>query len=289
MLPLALVSLLWAFSFGIIKDSLSGIDSSFVAFFRLLLSFLVFLPLLRLRRTPGKLWLPMLVIGAFQFGLMYVTYIQAFAYLLAYEVALFTIFTPIYVSIINDLFNHHFDPITLILAFLAVVGTGIVQYGKSIESQWFTGFLLVQVSNVSFALGQVLYKKVLSPYPELMDWQVISMPYFGGALLTGLAALFFTKWSSLVLNPRAWGALVYLGVVASGIGFFLWNYGARKVNTGTLAIFNDLKVPFAVAVSLLVFGETTNLGRLFLGGGIVMASLIMNEARERNLSRKITI
>ncbi len=287
MLALTLVSILWAFSFGIIKDSLSGLDANFVAFMRLLLSFLVFLPFLRPQRIPGKIRISLAIIGALQFGLMYATYIQAFRYLQAYEVALFTIFTPIYVTIIDDLFNRRFDPLTFLLAALAVAGTGFVQYGKPIESRWFTGFLLVQGSNVSFALGQVLYKKVLSEQPELKDWKIMSIPYLGGVLLTGFATSLFTNWRSLTIDHQAWGALIYLGIIASGIGFFLWNYGARKVNTGTLAIFNDLKVPLAVAVSLIIFGESTNLPRLLIGGGVVMTSLILNESRGQKPIRKI--
>jgi len=38
------------------------------------------------------------------------------------------------------------------------------------------------------------------------------------------------------------------------------------VNAGALAIFNDFKIPLAVAISLLVFGEQTNLLNLLIGG-----------------------
>ncbi len=44
MLYLWIVSLLWAFSFGLIKGQLTGLDASFVAFARLLLAALAFLP-----------------------------------------------------------------------------------------------------------------------------------------------------------------------------------------------------------------------------------------------------
>jgi drug/metabolite transporter (DMT)-like permease len=62
--------------------------------------------------------------------------------------------------------------------------------------------------------------------------------------------------------------------------------GARKVNAGALAIFNDLKIPTAVAISLLVFGEKTNLLNLVIGGLIVIASLVFNELI--NKKRKIS-
>lgn len=33
-----------------------------------------------------------------------------------------------------------------------------------------------------------------------------------------------------------WGILVFLGVVASGIGYFMWNYGATQVDAERWAL-----------------------------------------------------
>ena len=71
--------------------------------------------------------------------------------------------------------------------------------------------------------------------------------------------------------------LLYLGAIASGLSFFLWNIGARKVNAGALAIFNDLKIPLAVIVSIIFFGEQANWVNLLIGGGIAVAALYLNE------------
>jgi len=43
MLWLLIVSFIWAFSFGLIKTQLTGLDSALVSFIRLLISFFVFL------------------------------------------------------------------------------------------------------------------------------------------------------------------------------------------------------------------------------------------------------
>ena len=65
------------------------------------------------------------------------------------------------------------------------------------------------------------------------------------------------------------------------MSFFLWNYAARRVEMGTLAIFNDLKVPLAVAVSLLVFGEKTDPLRLVIGGLLAVGALVIQEWSSR--------
>ena len=54
MYALVFVSILWAFSFGLIKGQLTGVDPLLVAAIRLLLCFLVFLPFYRWHKRPNK-------------------------------------------------------------------------------------------------------------------------------------------------------------------------------------------------------------------------------------------
>jgi drug/metabolite transporter (DMT)-like permease len=111
MLYLVAVSLLWGFSFGLVKAEFGALSGSTLAMLRLLIALPCFLPFLKpAYRRINKFNLKLLCIGAIQYGLMYVTYIQAFQYLKAYEIALFTVLTPIYVTLINDLFTRRFSP-----------------------------------------------------------------------------------------------------------------------------------------------------------------------------------
>lgn len=277
MLILFIVSLAWAFSFGLIKGNLDGVDSNFVSFARMLISLLVFLPLLRLKKLNRALTLKLMLAGVMQFGIMYIAYIASFQYLKAFEVALFTIFTPLYVTLMDDAIQKKFNPLYLLTAALAVAGTWIIKSGGEFSADILTGFLLVQVSNLCFAFGQVYYRRLMAKHPDLKNEQVFGVLYLGAVLVTLAATLAFTPLHELTLTAKQIWTLVYLGAFASGICFFLWNLGARRVNTGALAIFNDLKVPLAVAVSLLVFGESTDLVRLLIGGSIVVASLVVNE------------
>jgi carboxylate/amino acid/amine transporter len=280
------VSLVWAFSFGLIKNTLAGVDANFIAAARLWIALAVFLPFLRLRGVNRPLALRLGLAGVFQFGLMYLAYNYAFHYLEAYEVALFTIFTPIYVTLIHDAFERRLNRLHLATAALAVIGTAVVKGGSWLQSGVLVGFLLVQVSNLCFAFGQVYYVRIMESAPQVNNRQVFALPYLGGALVASLAAAAFTPWAELTLTTRQAGTLLYLGAVASGLCFFLWNIGARQVDAGTLAIFNDLKIPLAVTVSLVFFGEQAGLPNLLLGGSIVMAALWLNESGVRRLESR---
>ncbi len=271
------VSLIWAFSFGLIKGNLSGVDSTFVAFGRMLIAALVFLPLLRFKKVDRKTAAKLALTGLLQFGIMYIAYLAAFKNLKAYEVALFTIFTPIFVTLIDDVFSRRFNLLHLMVALISVAGTWIIEGESATSPGVISGFLLVQLSNLCYAFGQIYYRRIMAELPGLKDREVFGYLYLGALVVTGLATLVFTPLGSLTLTTKQLATILYLGAIASGLSFFLWNIGARRVNTGTLAVFNDLKIPLAVAVSLLVFGETTNIPRLLIGGAIILAALLINE------------
>ena len=57
---------------------------------------------------------------------------------------------------------------------------------------------------------------------------------------------------------------------------FLFNAGARRVDVGTLAVFNNAKVPLAILASALVFGERVDWARLGVGGGVIGLALVLS-------------
>ena len=273
---LLLVSLIWAFSFGLIKSRLVGIDSTFVAAVRVALALLVFLPFLRPRAVPAGVAARLVGIGAVQFGLMYLAYLAAFDALEAYQVAVLTIVTPIFVCLTDDLLARRLRWAPLLAALAAVAGSGVIVAQKPLGRAEWIGIVLVQVSNVCFALGQVLYRRWKLAAPQVRDREVFAWLYLGAVLATVPYACTRLDVPALAraLTAPQLGVLVYLGVLASGAAFFLWNLGAVRVSTGTLAVMNNAKLPLGVAVSLLVFGEKTDLLRLLVGGGLLLAAAL---------------
>jgi len=272
---LVLVSVLWAFSFGLIKRFLGGMDSSMVAAARLLISLLFFLPFLRPRALAPGLALRLAAVGLVQYGLMYLFYIRAFRSLAAHEVALFTVFTPLWVTALEDASLRRLGPARWYwAAALAVAGTAVIVYRDVLKSGLLWGFFLVQLSNACFAAGQIAYRRLRARHGELVEGAGVFAVLYAGAVAVAAPAAFVSWGGSLAAPtwPQA-ATLLYLGAAASGLGFFLWNVGAARVGAGTLAVMNNAKVPLGVAVALLVFGEQAHLGRLLLGGGILAAGL----------------
>jgi drug/metabolite transporter (DMT)-like permease len=280
MIWLLAVSLVWAFSFGLIKGRLAGLDPEAVAAVRLAVAALVFIAWLRVRDGGRGLRWRLAGIGAVQYGVMYVLYLRAFAHLQAHEVALFTIFTPVYLTLLDAAWERRWQPRHLVAALLAVAGAGAALWRPGTGDVRVAGFLLVQGSNLCFAAGQLAYRRLRPRFPEgFRDAHAFLWLALGGLGATALAALPGTDWAAFRPTPGQVGVLLYLGVVATGLGFYLWNLGVTRVNAGTLAVFNNAKVPLGILVSLVVFGERADPLRLGVSLGLLAAAALLAEAR----------
>jgi drug/metabolite transporter (DMT)-like permease len=278
---LILVSIIWGFSFVIIKGTLVSLDANFVSFIRLLLSFIAFVPFMRWTgiRTSEKLQL--MFIGAVQFGLMYVAYVAAYQYLPAHVIALMTTTTPLFVTVFHDIWGKKIHRVFFVAALLAVAGGAVLELPGQPWTASLHGIILLQLSNAAFAFGQIAYKRWMAARPAVRDAPIFGLMYFGAVLVAGAFSLATTNYHTLHLELRQALALLYLGIIASGICFFLWNAGARKVQEGTLAVMNNLKIPIAVIASLLILRETTDLLRLLAGCILFAAALWVNRRNGR--------
>lgn len=278
MIYLSAVTLLWAFSFSLIGVYLAGqVDSWFSVWMRVALASLVFLPFIKFKSIPIRLILKLMVIGGIQLGLMYCFYYQSFLLLSVPEVLLFTVITPIYVTLIYDLLKGRFSPWYLVTAAIAVVGAVFIKFA-GINDNFLTGFFVVQGANLCFAIGQVAYKYVMEKQPvTLSQHTVFGYFYLGALVVASTAFLLFGNSDKLPTTSLQWGILVYLGLIASGLGYFAWNKGACLVNAGALAIMNNALVPAGLVVNIMIWNRDVDLMRLGIGGSIILLSLWVNE------------
>ncbi|MFY0990801.1 carboxylate/amino acid/amine transporter [Halomonas sp. C05BenzN] len=272
------VTVLWAFSFSLIGVYLAGqVDSYFAVLTRIALAALVFLPFLRPSLLRGRQRLALMGLGAVQLGMMYIFFYQSFLLLSVPEVLLFTIFTPLYVTLLDDALFGRFTPFYLVTAALAVAGAAVIRY-QGIDSGFWLGFLVVQGANLCFALGQVGYRRLSVELPTTLPRHSIFAWFYLGALVVALPAFaLLGNTAALPTTGLQWGVLAWLGLVASGLGYFLWNLGATRVDAGALAIMNNALIPAGLLVNLVIWNRDADLPRLALGGAIIVGSLVLNE------------
>ncbi|WP_032116174.1 carboxylate/amino acid/amine transporter [Candidatus Arsenophonus nilaparvatae] len=270
---LVITTLLWAASFSLIGEYLAGqVDSWFAVLVRVALATMVFLPFLRWRGLSLKIILLYMLVGAFQLGIMYLFVFQAYNYLSVVEFLLFTVLTPLYITLFYDLLERqHLRWGYLLSAMLAVIGAAIIRYDHLSGSFWL-GLLYVQLANISFAIGQVGYKRMMEIYP-IPQRQAFSWFYIGACTIALFGWMIFGDVSKLPTTKIQWGVLIWLGVGASGIGYFMWNYGATQVDAGTLAIMNNMLVPAGLLVNFVVWQQHPDWLSFILGSSLLLLSL----------------
>lgn len=270
------VTALWAFSYSLIGVYLAGqVDAWFSVFIRIAIATLIFLPFLRIRQVNSATAIKLMGIGAIQLGLMYVLYYHSFLYLSVPEVLLFTVMTPIYVTLINDGIRLKFHAKFLLTALVATAGAIAIRY-NGIDSGFVFGFFLVQGANLCFAGGQVAYKRLINN--NELDQKTIFAWFFMGALVVAsICYLLFGNPDKLPTTNLQWGVLIYLGTIASGFGFYAWNKGATLVNVGALAVMNNLLIPAGILVNLIIWNKDADIMRLGLGGVVIIAALLLNQ------------
>ncbi|WP_144940525.1 carboxylate/amino acid/amine transporter [Pseudomonas alabamensis] len=284
MVYLFVVALIQAFSFNLIGEYLAGqVDSYFAVLARVILAGLVFLPLTRWRQVEPRFLRAMLLIGALQYGITYVCLYLSFRVLSVPEVLLFTILTPLHVTLIEDALNRRFNGWALVAAAVAVAGAAVIRF-DTLSGDFFIGFLLLQLANFTYAAGQVFYRHLVARHPsDEPHYRRFGYFYLGALLVVLPAFLAFGNVQHLPSTDSQWLVLLFLGLCPTALGLYWWNKGACLVPGATLAVMNNLHVPIGLVLNLLIWNQAQPLGRLLVGGGIILASVWLSRLGTRRM------
>lgn len=280
MIILWLVTALWAFSFSLIGEYLaSDIDAYIAVLIRMLFAGLLLLCFFRPHGLSPRRAAYLMTIGGIQIGLMYILLYHAFLYISVAEVLLFTIFTPLYITLIDEwLINRRRVPGRFWLAaILAVLGAAVIRYQQPGDMFW-TGFLLIQGANLCFALGQVAYKR-LPIHNHQQQRQVYFLFFAGAAVVSLIGTIGFADFTRVPMTLTHWLVLLWLGLVASGVGYLAWSMASKLVNIGQLATMNNMLIPAGLLVNFALWGEDVNWGRLVMGGCIIAMAVVLASRR----------
>lgn len=275
-----LTTFIWAFSFSLIGRYVApNCDSYLTVLIRSGIAFLIFLPFLDFKIT-NLLKLKFITLGALQIGIMSIFYYNSFKYLTVSEVALFTIFTPFWVGFLYSIFTKTLSLRLFLGIFVCILGAFIIKF-SSLSGEFWLGFTIIQGANLVFALGQVGYKFVCANQPNIAHRSVFGYFFLGAAIIGSVGFTLFGNHAKIPQDGTTWTILVYLGVVASGLGYFLWNKGACRVSGGMLAVMNNAVIPCAILVDVVIFsGKIANLTTFLLGSALMFSSLLFYKGQK---------
>ena len=105
--------------------------------------------------------------------------------------------------------------------------------------------------------------------------------YVGAAGLTLAAALLLPErgpgpggWTA-----SAWLTLLYLGLLPTGIGFWLWNRCLQELHATSVASFSYLQTLFALLIAWAALGESMSIVKIMAGVVIIAGVVIANVER----------
>lgn len=152
---------------------------------------------------------------------------------------------------------------------LATIGVGIIVGSGQIDvNQQLGGFYLL-IAALTWALMSVLVKKIPTQYSQIVITTYSSM--VAVILLTPLVLPRLNNLDlSSVLQPTISGGLLYLGIVSTAGGFFLWNKGLQLMNASSGGLFFFLQPIVGTFLGWLLLGET--IGITFWLGTILIFS-----------------
>lgn len=274
---LIIASICFALTFGLIKSQLASLPSDAVIEIRLFFAALAFLPFLA--KTNGKFFdkmrLKAALIGTVQFGIMYSCTLRAFKYLQGNEVALLSTSTPMLVMICATILGEKFNWKYLFCVLLSILGAIIVIYKNVSFDFLLKGVLLMEMANFCFALGQVLWRKYIGGEES----KLMSTTYLAASLFLLPFAIFNKSFSGITITTNQWLSLLYIGVITTGIGFWLWNKGAKLVSSTTLAVMNNLKIPLGVLFAILIFSEKINIANFIVGSTLILSATVISNKK----------
>lgn len=137
----------------------------------------------------------------------------------------------------------------------------------------FMGNLALIGAAVTWALLSVLARKLSSRLSPLV---ITAGAVFWAAIMT--TPIMWLEWRFLPVRglaiPLVWGAVLYLGVVATAGAFYLWNKGLSLVEAGTGSVFFFLQPVVGALLGWLVLGEKLT-ASFFTGGGVILLAVLV--------------
>jgi|HigsolmetaAR201D_1030396.scaffolds.fasta_scaffold01110_11 drug/metabolite transporter (DMT)-like permease len=279
------VMIVWGSTFVVTKSAIAELPPLTLAFVRVAIGALLLLPFAmpRLRQSERKLpWGALWAMGFIGVTLYYILFNFSLSLTSASQGALVQSSIPAVTAAIAAVWLRESASrariVGIALSILGVLvvfsgGTG----GDTNAASPLLGNSLMFGSVVCWGLYTSCARKVAQ-----FDAIVVTMfvTAIGALLLLPFAIFELWNGASFAASPPAWAGALYLGALASGIGYLLYNYALKHMAASQVGVFTNLIPVVGVLTGVLVLGEALS-WQAIVGGLIVMAGVaVTTRARE---------
>jgi drug/metabolite transporter (DMT)-like permease len=151
-------------------------------------------------------------------------------------------------------------------------------FSSLLESKSFLGNTLALMSTIAWAIYTIMSKKRVNKFKPVVVTTIASI--FGSLSLL-ISMLIFEgvpKFSSYSVSTYM--LLAYLGVVATALCLFTWNYALERLDASKVGIYMFLMPIIAIIIGVLLFQEKLTL-QIITGAILVFSGIYFTEKKEQ--------
>ncbi len=273
---------LWGISFVATKAALREVSPVTLVFTRFALGALLLGGVLVARRLPlvppRDTWLPlagMAFIGVFVHQMLQATALQ---YTSAMNTGWLIGVIPIWSAILAVLFlGERLRPVQIGGLAIGFAGALLVvtrgRFGPGVLGLPSTrGDLLVLASTLNWAIYTVIGHGIIRRLgPTRATAGIMTL----GWLLLAVPFVWSSGWREFpALSAGGWGAVAFLGIGCSGLGYLFWYGALEKIEASRVAVFLYFEPFVTLIAAAIVLGEPVT-GTAVAGGLLVLAGVMM--------------
>lgn len=169
------------------------------------------------------------------------------------------------------------EPITarriagLVLGFLGIVLLVWPELSVEGDDTFLLGVIATQIACLGWAIGSSLAKRRRRD-ENVLAASALQMIFAGVALAA--AGLVHGEWSSVAFNARTAGAMVYLILAGSVVGYSAYVYALKHLPVTTVSLYAYVNPVIAVALGTLLLGEPFS-SRIVVASAVVLGGVLL--------------
>ena len=276
-------SVIFGFSFMMSKMALEYVTPVGLIAYRFLLAFIVF-EILRLTKVikiniNRKALISIVLVAIFQPVLYFLFETFGLAKTTSAEAGLMIALIPIFVTILSSVILKE-KPLFLQVIFILISVSGVVliqifKSGLNFESSSI-GFGLLLLAVISAALFNIASRSAAKdhkPHEITYVMMIMGAVCFNGIYIVQLLIENdLPRYFSNLSNPSVFLPILYLGIIASIIGFFLVNYSLNKLPAHISSVYANISTIVAVIAGAIFLKETLYFYHI-IGGAMIVTGV----------------
>lgn len=277
----------WGSSFAATKIIVNDVPPLTLAFYRCAIGALTLLSIFFIRngRNAGKAladipWRVIVLLGFSGVTVFYIFFNLSVKMTSASVGALLQGFIPVCIAVLAAIFLKEKlsrkQVIGIIVSVTGVILIGFLSPNEGNTSNSITGNLLMIIAVIAWGVYTIISKKVADRDPLL----ITSLSSFVGAVLLLPAAVYENygkAWPHV--SSTGWLIIFFLGAIASGICYFLYNKSLQLLSAAQVGNFINLDPLVGFLIALVFLHESVNTLQL-VGAVLVVAGIILSTGKQ---------